>query len=238
MFSAVRLCRRYTRPMPDSESSDNTAPVFPELLAVGELRQRLGQIFPDDFPGRGILVGEMAARVVYVFLYGAFVGDLGRYLRPSYVYLFTEKQALKTSPTQRGAWCEVAGKPGFRPLGTRWYADNSRESIRDDLMRNTMLRLGLAHKRPGIPVTSSRPIWYLNKEFADLLQPNIKGLLLDRKVVAWQAKALDPGTLQRMALKAQGAQRREGEILVDLPDSTRIRIAAGPSSLIAKDLIE
>lgn len=224
--------------MPDSEPPNNQPSELPELLPIGQVRERLNQIFPGDFPDRGILVGSMASRVVYVFLYGRFVGDLGHYLRPSYVYFFTDKQAAKTSTSERLAWLASAGKAGFRPMGKRWYADTSRESIRDDLMRNTMLRLGLAHKRPGVPVNSSKPIWYLDQDFAELFESRLSGRELDRKIAEWCIKALDIGTLQRMALTAQGAHRREGEVFIDLPDGTRIRTSAGPSSLITKDLIE
>lgn len=43
----------------------------------------------------------------------------------------------------------VANKPGFRPAGERWYADTSRESIRDDLTRNQLLAQGIMQKLPG-----------------------------------------------------------------------------------------
>lgn len=218
-----------------------TAPIDHGMLALvplKEVQQRLNQIFPEAFPDRRILVGSMAARVVYVFLYGDFIEDCGHCLRPSHVYLFTGEQAQKTSRSERTQWRGDAGKPGFRPLGQRWYADNSRESIRDDLMRNTMLRLGIAHKQAGVAVTSSKPIWYLDKDFAALFHPALRGLALDQAIAKWRAAALDAGTLQRMALRAGGIQKKAGDVFIEMPDGSRLRVSAGPSSVIAKDVIE
>lgn len=211
---------------------------LPELAPIDEVRDRLGRVFPADFPDRGVLVGLMATRAVFVFLYGGFVEGAGRYLRPSFVYFFTEEQSVRMTEEDRTEWLRRAGLAKFRPQGTRWYADNSRESIRDDLLRNAMLRLGLVGKRSGVAVTSSKPSWYLAASFARLFDPGLGGVELDQAIETWRSGALDPGTLQRMALRAQGVERRDDELLVELPDGSRIRVAHGPSSLITKDLIE
>lgn len=213
-------------------------PGMQALVPLKEVQQRLNQIFPEAFPDRRILVGSMAVRVVYVFLYGDFIEGSDHCLRPSHVYFFTGEQAQKTSHSERTQWRGDAGKPGFRPVGQRWYADNSRESIRDDLMRNTMLRLGIAHKQAGVAVTSSQPIWYLDKDFAALFHPARKGPALDQAIAKWRAAALDAGTLQRMALRAGGIQKKEGDVFIEMPDGARLRVSAGPSSVIAKDVIE
>lgn len=208
------------------------------LVSLKEVQERLNQIFPEAFPDRRILVGTMATRVVYVFLYGDFIEGNDCYLRPSHVYFFTAEQAKKTSRGERAAWCRYAGKPGFRPPGKRWYADNSRESIRDDLMRNTMLRFGIAHKQSGVAVTSSKPIWYLDMSFAALFHPSLKGRYLEQAIAKWRESALNAGTLQRMALRASGIQKRTGDVFIEMPDGSRMRVSAGPSSNIAKDVIE
>ena len=91
------------------KSTEQQLPPFssplPELLSVEEVRNRLEIIFPEIIPDRNILVGIMAARVIFVFLYGGFIEGYGRYLRPSYIYFFTEEQAKKTSDADT----EVAG---------------------------------------------------------------------------------------------------------------------------------
>lgn len=212
--------------------------MLPPLPTVAEVQERLAVVFPESFPDRGILVGMMAARVVFVFLYGGFLEGGGRCLRPSFIYLFTHEQAGKVSEAERTEWALIAGRPGFRPPGTRWYADNSREPIRDDLLRNQFLRLGIAHRLAGVPTTASTPTWYLDAGFAALFDPTLGGASLLAAITAWQGRALDAGTLQRMALRAAGAQRHASDVLVEMPDGQRIRIAAGPSSLITQGLVE
>ena len=113
--------------MLEPDSAGAAAPL-PALVSVDEVQHRLEAIFPASFPDRGILVGRMAAHVVFVFLYGGFIEGSGRWLRPSLVYFFTAEQARRVAIGQRLAWLAAAFKPGHRPSGKRWYADNSRES--------------------------------------------------------------------------------------------------------------
>jgi BsuBI/PstI restriction endonuclease domain/BsuBI/PstI restriction endonuclease HTH domain len=211
---------------------------LPPLLTVQEIQSRLANIFPEAFPDRGTLVGVMAARVVFVFLYGGFVEGHGRYLRPSHVYLFTKEQAQKTSNNDRIDWLTVCNKPGYRAFGEPWYADTSREPIRDDLMRNQLLRLGIMRKRSGYAPTASTPINFLSADFAALFDPALSGDQFAAVAGAWRVHHLDKATQQRMALKAQGLQAKTGDLLIDMPDGARIRITAGPSSEITKGLIE
>ena len=218
--------------------AQSPAKALPPLLPVQEIQVRLGMVFPESFPDRAILVGSMAARVISVFLYGGFIEGHAQYLRPSYVYLFTEDQAQKASETERMQWLAVCNKPGFRPPGERWYADTSREPIRDDLMRNQLLRLGIMQKRPDVSTTSSKPANYLSADFAALFDPALGGAALAAVADAWRIRHLNPATQQRMALKAQGLQAKAGDLLLDMPDGTRLRITGGPSSAIAKSLIE
>jgi len=216
----------------------HTEAPLPPLPTVGEIQSRLAVIFPEEFPDRGILTGIMAARVIFVFLYGGFIQGSGRFMRPSYVYLFTEEQSQQATDQDRKQWASSANRPGSRPSGQRWYADTSREPIRDDLMRNQLLRLGIMEKLPGYATTSSKPINYLSADFAALFDPNLDGEALAATIRAWSVRHLNAATIQRMALKAQGISAKAGDFLVSLPDGTRIRITAGPSSLIAKGLIE
>ena len=213
---------------------------LPPLLGLGAIQERLGRIFPNTFADRGLLVGTMAARVVFLFLYGGFIESTARFLRPSHVYLFTHEQARRTKDEQRHEWLLHSLKMGFRHAGRRWYADNSRESIRDDLMRNRLLPLGVIGKRSdvAVPVNSSKPIYFMHESFAALFTPRLTGLDLKRSIAAWRDKHLDAATLQRMALRAQGALRSHADVLIDMPDGTRMRITAGPSAHIAKALIE
>ena len=224
--------------MSGKANSVSTHQQLPLLIPVEEIQTRLAAIFPDHFPNRSTLVGVMAARVVFVFLYGASVEGYGLYLRPSHIYLFTEEQAQKTSDADRLEWIHQANKAGFRPKGERWYADTSREPIRDDLMRNELHRLGIMQKKPGSSTTSSSPINFLSADFAALFAPNLADSSLRATIESWSLRHLDKATQQRMTLRARGISAKSGDLFVDLPDGTRISITPGPSSIIAKDVIE
>src|SRR5690606_10837141 len=102
---------------------------------------------------RGPLIREMAAKTIWVFLYGGMVEGAGRHLRPSHVYFYTVNQAGLTDDTERLAWIKNSLKPGFRPAGERWYADTTREPIRDETIRLGLVDIGAVDKIPGIPTT-------------------------------------------------------------------------------------
>ncbi len=223
--------------MPEPHA-EPTAPQLPALVSVDEMQRRLAAIFPAAFPDRSILVGRMAAHVVFVFIYGGFIEGSGRLLRPSLVYFFTAKQATQTTSEQRFAWLATAFKPGHRPSGKRWYADTSRESIRDDLMRNRLLAMGIIGREEGVATTSSAPVYFLRSAFAELFDVSLKGPALHAAIEAWRSTHLAPSTLKRMTLKAQGALRRKGDVYIDLPDGTRTRVSAGPSSPILQAMVE
>ena len=180
----------------------------------------------------------MAARVVFVFLYGGFIEGRVRLLRPSLVYFFTAEQSRRTAEPDRLTWFANAFKPGFRPSGTRWYADTSRESIRDDLIRNRLLTMGMVGRVEGVATTSSAPVYFLRESFAALFDPDLKPSALDGAVEAWRLANLSPTALKRMALMAQGVVARSSDLLVTLPDRSVIRVAAGPSSPILQAMVE
>jgi BsuBI/PstI restriction endonuclease domain/BsuBI/PstI restriction endonuclease HTH domain len=222
--------------MPDTGAG--SAVELPGLIGVEAVRERLAAIFPQAFPDRGILVGKMAAHVVFVFLYGGFIEGSGRFLRPSLVYFFTAEQARRVKRTQRLDWLAAAFKPGHRPAGKRWYADTSRESIRDDLMRNRLLAMGMLGRKEGVPTNSSKPVFFLRSTFAALFNPALSGAALQAAIEAWRREHLDSGTLKRMALKASGVLEQHGDVFIEMPDGTRMRVAAGPSAPILKAMVE
>lgn len=151
---------------------------------------------------------------------------------------FTSKQARRTDNEARGAWIASAFRQGFRPTGDPWYADNTRESLRDDLFRNRLVRMGLVVRKAGVPTNSSAPIYSLSDPFAALFDPVLRGAALGAAIDQWRSKHLAPEALARMALKARGAVARSSDVIVEMPDHSRLRLAAGPSSPIVKALIE
>ena len=212
---------------------------LPPLLTLPQVSERLNVIFPTTFPDRAILVGDMAARMFFVLLYGGFIDGSGRYLRPSTVIRFSLEQAELVSDEERMAWLATCQAPGHVIRGKQWYADNSREPLRDDLIRNRAMPIGIIVKREGVPPTSPAPIYALAAPFARLFDQTLQGEELDQAVAAWQEKHLDPMTLKRMRLLAQGVKAKEGQVVVELPTTGKtLRLAPGDASSITKDVCE
>ncbi len=218
----------------------NLSAPLPSLASIEAIQAKLESIFPKAFPDRGDLVSQMAARVIFVFLYGGFIGAIGRYLRPSFIYHFTAEQSKKTSRADRIAWTETAHRSGNRPAGKRWYADTSKEPIRDDLIRNRLIPIGAVGRSVGNDHsrTSSVPIYFLAQDFAALFDPDCNPNQCAAKIAAWLREHLSTSALQRMALSAHGAERNAGDLLVELPNGERVKLASGASNLIVKCLIE
>ena len=211
---------------------------LPQLLPIQAVADRLSDIFPESFPDRSILIGDMATRLVFVALYGGFIEGSERYFRPSTVIRFSAEQAAKTTTAERLTWLAVCQAAGYKPSG-QWYADNTREPLRDDLIRNRAIPIGLVKKLEGIAPTSPAPIYSLAKTFADLFDPDLEGNALIQKVEAWRQDNLDPQILRRMRLIASGVLAKEGQVQVDLPTTgKRIRLAAGEASVITRDVCE
>ena len=212
---------------------------LPKLPQLTEVAARLALIFPDTFPDRSILVGEMAARFVFVSLYGGFIDGSGRYLRPSTVINFSMEQAALVSDEERQAWMASCQAPGFEPLGKPWYAPNSRETLRDDLIRNRAIPMGLVRKREGVAVTSPAPIYSLSAPFAALLNPDLAGDELNEAIVAWQDRYLDKMTLKRAALLASGVKAKAGAVIINLPMADKtLRLGSGEAAAITKAVCE
>jgi len=117
---------------PFTEQPDVPLPTIPTITLIAE---RLPKIFPEGTENRNYVIREMAARTVYVMLYANAVAGTDRWIRPSHVYLMTHEQAERTTDPDREEWFRSSVRPGFRPSGTRWYADNTREPVRDETLR-------------------------------------------------------------------------------------------------------
>jgi hypothetical protein len=203
------------------------------------VQQRLAEVFPENFPDRSILVGEMAARLIFVALYGGFVEGVERYFRPSTVIRFSLEQAARTSDRHRLSWLAVSQAPGYQTIGKQWYADNTRESLRDDLIRNRAIPIGIIQKREGIAPTSPSPIYRLSAPFASLFDPELTGDELESAIEEWQENFLDDATLMRMRLLAEGVKAKEGQVYVTLPTTEKtLRLAPGEASMITRDVCE
>lgn len=212
---------------------------LPAILPLSDVRARLNDIFPDSFPDRAILVGEMAARVIFVCLYGTFVTGNLRYFRPGTIIRFSLEQASCVDEEARKDWMSRCQAPGYRPKGQQWYADNTREPLRDDYIRNRAIPMGLINKRDGYATTSPVPIYSLAPSFAALFDPALNGPDFESAAKLWRESNLDPMVLKRMKLATSGLFHRDGDITVKLPYTEQVlRLSAGEAALITKDAIE
>jgi len=211
---------------------------LPTLLSISDIRARLERLFPAGLEMRKNLVREMSAKTVFVFLYGGMIEGAERCLRPSHVYFFTEEQAQKAANEDREAWVAQSKKPGFRPEGTRWDADTTREPIRDETLRFGLVDVGAVGKIPGVAVTSSLPIYFLKADFAAIFNPDLDETALEKVITAWQKKHLTAAARARMALLAAGKLKSDDEVLVNCPDGTVAKLSPGPSSIISKAVVE
>jgi len=179
----------------------------PKLLAVEEIRHRMEKIFPEGTEHRGYVTREMVARTVYVMLYAGALEGADLWIRPSHVYFMTHEQAGALDEQARGEWYRSSEKPGFRPSGARWYADTTREPIRDETLRFGLVALGAVIERKDVPTTSPLPRFAMARSFVALFTPNLKGAKLDSAIRLWQETHLDKAALSRIALIKQVCQR-------------------------------
>ncbi|MBI3826251.1 MAG: restriction endonuclease [Candidatus Rokubacteria bacterium] len=195
-------------------------------------------IFPEGTPNRLYCVRDIGAATVFTMIYVGAIEGVGRYLGPKHVYRMTDRQAQRTTPADRLRYAAAAVKPGFRGIGRRWYADTTRESIRDETLREGLMAMGAAIARADIPTTSSRPRYALTSSFSSLFDPALDGAPLRQATAAWQAANLSPGALARVQLLRQGVAATTEGVLISFPNGETRRMAAGPSSAIAKAVIE
>jgi hypothetical protein len=215
------------------------SPALPHLPALSEVSARLQTIFPETFPDRSILVGDMAARMTFVALYGGFIDGNNRWFRPSTVINFTREQAELVSDTDRQQWLSACHAPGYEPQGKPWYAPNTREPLRDDLLRNRAIPMGIVQKREGKAITSPAPIYSLSAPFSRLLDPALTGEDLEEAISVWQEKYLDTMTLKRAALLAQGVKAKSGQVVINLPGQDKtLRLGTGEAATITKAVCE
>jgi hypothetical protein len=157
------------------------------LPEVEEIRRRLARVIPGAQDPQGWIHRELAAKTVFVMLYGYAVEGHDRWIRPTAVTDMTDEQAARQDPESRKGWLdEVQGRGRPQVIPGRWYSENTRESIRDETLRS-LVQLGVVVERAGLPTTSPKPRYALAKDFADLLSPTLAGDDLARAIETWQA---------------------------------------------------
>ena len=208
------------------------------LLPVAEVQERLLVIFPEGTANRNYLIREIAAKTVFVMLYIGAVDGEERWLRPDQVTRMSNAQAALQRNSDRARWLEVSMRPAAGRIEGRWYAVNTREPIRDETLREGLVRVGAVTEREGLPTTSPLPRYALMSEFAVLFDPSLTGEELQASIRKWQEVNLSKGALARVAILRRGAVARKGRTLVTFPNGETRHMDPGPSSVISKAVVE
>jgi BsuBI/PstI restriction endonuclease domain/BsuBI/PstI restriction endonuclease HTH domain len=212
--------------------------MLPPLLDVPDIHRRLQAIFPQGTPQRNYCAREMAARTIFVMLYIGAIEGGGMWMAPKHVYRMGASQAARQSDTDRGAYIAAVERPGSAAPPDRWFQDNTREPIRDETLRDGLVRTGAVVTRPGLATTSSKGRYALQSAFASLFEPALAGAALDAAITAWQERHLSAGALARVRLQQRSATAAQSRVLVRLPNGETRQMEAGPSSVITKAVVE
>jgi hypothetical protein len=129
-------------------------------------------------------------------------------------------------------------KAGFVQRGQAWYADTTREPIRDETIRQGFMPVGAVVDRKDLAVTSSKPRYALAADFAALFDPGLVGEAFDKAIQQWRSQHLTPAALARISLLRSGAGKDAGGVLVEFPNHETRRLSPGVSSKIAKGVVE
>lgn len=211
---------------------------LPPLVDRNEVRRRLLEIFPEGTPNRTDVTSPIAAATVFVALYIGAVENGEALLSPKPVYRMTEEQSALTDDASRREYARIMRKPGGAIEGRRWYADNTRESIRDNTLREGLVVLGAVIHRADVVVTANKPRYALSSSFAALFDPDLTGEALETAIGAWRASTQTAGALARIALTRQGATTSADWVLITFPSGETRKLRPGPSAFITKMVIE
>jgi hypothetical protein len=211
---------------------------LPALLDLSEIETRLAAIFSEGTPHRPYCIREMAAKTVFVMLYVGAVEGTGIFMGPKQAYRMTDKQAAKTGEDVRLKYAKDSRKANFAVAGKRWYADNSREPLRDETLRDGLVANGAVIVDASVPTTSGKGRYALQREFAELFSPKLKGNALVTAIEQWQEAHLSHSALVRTRLLRVGAAAALEKVRVQFPNGVGRLMEPGPSSVIMKAVIE
>lgn len=209
---------------------------LPPYSTLELVAERLPLIFPEGIPNRRYCTRALAASTVFTALYIGAVEGAGRHLGPVHVYRMTEQQSVQVNDAAREAYAEAIRRK--QPVaGERWYADNTREPIRDETLRDGLVQVG-AILREGVTTTAGTPRYALKADFAALFDPALTGAALEKAITAFQLKHLSKSALMRVQIMLAGAAGAVTTVKVTFPNGEARQLAPGPSSIITKAAVE
>lgn len=214
---------------------------LPKLPSLALIEERLPLIFPEGTPNRSWHINKTAAKTIFVMMYVGAVDGNDYWLRPDQVTRMTDNQSLLTSESEREKWKKFSVKriPKDEPIVGRWYDQNTRESVRDDCIKNALAVSGTIVVKDNVATSSSAGRYALESEFIRLLDPDLTGDDLEKEISNWSDKHLSRGAIARQEiLKRTGSTKGHSLISVTLPNGDTRKLTFGPSSEIAKAVCE
>lgn len=211
---------------------------LPPYVTRELVHERLPLIFPEGTPNRNYCIREMAASTIFTMLYIGAIEGTNIYLGPMHVYRMSTEQAAMVTNEERIAYGANIGKKTHTPIGKQWYADTTREPIRDETLREGLVQVGAVKSLINLPTTSSKPRYALQQNFATLFDPELSLDTLEKAIKTWQERNLSAGARTRISLAGRSAQAGSGRILVTFPNGEARSLTAGPSSEISKSVVE
>lgn len=202
------------------------------------IAERLPLIFPEGTPNRGYCIRDLAASTIFAALYIGAVEGSGRFLGPVHVYRMTHEQSALSGDEDRAAYAAAVMRKNGAVAGTRWYADNTREPIRDETLRDGLVAVGAVSRREDLPTTSGQPRYALKADFAALFDPALRNGELEAAIVRFHDTHLTKGALARVTIMRAGAAAGASGIRVTFPNGETRLLAPGPSSVISQAVIE
>lgn len=205
------------------------------LPSIQEIRRRLEVIFPDGTMQRAALTSEVAAKTVYTMLFIDAIEGSNVRLAPKHVYRMAQEVANDQSEQNRLSYATRCLKPKYQAEGTAWYADTTRELIRDDTIREAMIPIGVVVNDASVPTTSSQGRYTLKKDFAMLF--SISDVVFEAQVIDWQKKHLSASELAKVRI-LQGRHNHGDSVKVNFPNGETRIMKVGKSSVITKAVVE
>lgn len=211
---------------------------LPPLIPWQQVRERLLMVFPEGTPDRGYLVREATAKTVFTALYVGAVAGADRWIAPRHVVRMSDAQAVQGGEAERTAYHAVMSAAKAPSPEGRWYAENTREPLRDEVIRQGLVPVNAMVERVGLPTTSPLGRYALQADFAALFRPGPDAAQLEAEAAAWRQRNLSAAALARAALVRAGASTASANITAQCPGGPSIILPPGPSPTITKAVIE
>lgn len=214
--------------------------------------ERMSSIFPKD-AFRSTLSSPLSGKAIAGLIWAGCVVEKDDdelavdlpYARPSTVLWMNESLLSVKDEDRRQAWYRAAmkSKKAVQALmldwgldTDPWYADNSRETLRDEFF-NELASYGALLGAPHIDTNSPRPRWILRRDFAELFDPELTGDELTAATDAWIRTHMSKNGRVRAQLARKRA-KHSVSVSVTLPDGENRLLNPGNSSELLQGVIE